>query len=314
MRSLMRSRGAETVLADAPATAPAAKSAASFGTKASKPSGCFNSCDAVGENSRSSLLSTIETQAKPPVFPPPSPLTSHLPRHWPSPAADSNEPLREGSRPGMSRQTKTAPFRLILSGTRNSRQTAPFPPLQWREEEDKANSGSCRGDRERGRQKCFEKTTLNHLPFPTAPSLSRSTPPSPLSSPPSNHSTHSLPPRSNSASPSSPSSRPTSPKALISVTNDDDLAHMMHEYDRLFRTSSKPARLRLFLFPVNPPSPAQSFGSSEDRSDRKRFMEALNSGPVQSPPSPSAVAFAPSGNANFLFGSDKGMQLPFWIG
>ncbi|KAK3018319.1 hypothetical protein RJ639_002974 [Escallonia herrerae] len=159
-----------------------------------------------------------------------------------------------------------------------------------------------------------EETTPNHLPFPTAPSLSRSTPPSPLSSPPSNHSTHSLPPRSNSASPSSPSSRPTSPKALISVTNDDDLAHMMHEYDRLFRTSSKPARLRLFLFPVNPPSPAQSFGSSEDRSDRKRFMEALNFGPVQSPPSPSAVAFAPPGNEDFLFGSDKGMQLPFWIG
>ncbi|KAK3015986.1 hypothetical protein RJ639_005933 [Escallonia herrerae] len=159
-----------------------------------------------------------------------------------------------------------------------------------------------------------EETTPNHLPFPTAPSLSRSTPPSPLSSSPSNHSTHSLPPRSNSASPSSPISRPTSPKALISVTNDDDLAHMMHEYDRLFRTSSKPARLRLFLFPVNPPSPAQSFGSSEDRSDRKRFMEALNSGSVQSPPSPSAVAFAPPGNADFLFGSDKGMQLPFWIG
>ncbi|KAK2992670.1 hypothetical protein RJ640_014920 [Escallonia rubra] len=35
------------------------------------------------------------------------------------------------------------------------------------------------------------------------------------------------------------------------------------------------------------------FGSSEDRSDRKRFMEALNSGPVQSPPQPSAVAVAP---------------------
>ncbi|KAK3020444.1 hypothetical protein RJ639_047568 [Escallonia herrerae] len=86
---------------------------------------------------------------------------------------------------------------------------------------------------------------------------------------------------------------------------------MMHEYDRLFRTSSKPARLRLFLFPVNPPSPAQSFGSSEDRSDRKRFMEALNSSPVQSPPPPSVVAFALPGNADFLFGSDKGMQLPF---
>ncbi|XP_074286007.1 uncharacterized protein LOC141611381 [Silene latifolia] len=36
--------------------------------------------------------------------------------------------------------------------------------------------------------------------------------------------------------------------ALISVTNDDDLDHMMHEYDRLCKASSKPARLRLFLF------------------------------------------------------------------
>ncbi|KAK3015106.1 hypothetical protein RJ639_006786 [Escallonia herrerae] len=97
--------------------------------------------------------------------------------------------------------------------------------------------------------------------------------------------------------------------ALISVTNDDDLEHMMHEYDRLYRASPKPARLRLFLFPVNPPSPAQSFGSSEDRSERKRFMEALNSGPAQSPPPP-MVAVAPPGNADFLFGSDKGMQLP----
>ncbi|KAK2976424.1 hypothetical protein RJ640_007462 [Escallonia rubra] len=52
------------------------------------------------------------------------------------------------------------------------------------------------------------------------------------------------------------------------------------------------------------------FGSSEDRSNRKRFMEALNSGPVQSPPQPSAVAVAPPGNTDFLFGSDKGMQLP----
>lgn len=37
---------------------------------------------------------------------------------------------------------------------------------------------------------------------------------------------------------------------MISVTNDEDLEHMMHEYDRLFKASAKPARLRLFLFPV----------------------------------------------------------------
>ncbi|KAJ1403654.1 PB1 domain [Sesbania bispinosa] len=36
--------------------------------------------------------------------------------------------------------------------------------------------------------------------------------------------------------------------ALISVTNDDDLEHMMHEYDRLYRPSAKPVRMRLFLF------------------------------------------------------------------
>lgn len=39
--------------------------------------------------------------------------------------------------------------------------------------------------------------------------------------------------------------------ALISVTNDEDLEHLMMEYDRLHRTGSKPVpRLRLFLFSV----------------------------------------------------------------
>ncbi|GAA0163532.1 hypothetical protein LIER_39614 [Lithospermum erythrorhizon] len=37
--------------------------------------------------------------------------------------------------------------------------------------------------------------------------------------------------------------------ALISVTNDDDLENMLHEYDRLCKASNRPARLRLFLFP-----------------------------------------------------------------
>ncbi|KAK2983985.1 LOW QUALITY PROTEIN: hypothetical protein RJ640_027310 [Escallonia rubra] len=46
------------------------------------------------------------------------------------------------------------------------------------------------------------------------------------------------------------------------------------------------------------------------RSDRKRFMEALNSGP---PPPLSAVAVALPRNADFLFGSDKGMQLPLQV-
>ncbi|XP_004485634.1 uncharacterized protein [Cicer arietinum] len=45
--------------------------------------------------------------------------------------------------------------------------------------------------------------------------------------------------------------------ALISVTNDDDLDHMMHEYDRLSRASARPARMRLFLF-VNDSTPSSN--------------------------------------------------------
>lgn len=99
--------------------------------------------------------------------------------------------------------------------------------------------------------------------------------------------------------------------ALISVTNDDDLEHMMHEYDRLNKASPSPAKLRLFLFPVSGQSPAltpvHSFGSVEGRSDRERFMDALNSGHVQSstPPAPQ-----PHGNIEPLFGLGKGMPPP----
>ncbi|KAL7235659.1 hypothetical protein ACSBR1_019033 [Camellia fascicularis] len=59
--------------------------------------------------------------------------------------------------------------------------------------------------------------------------------------------------------------------ALISVTNDDDLERMMHEYDRLFRASWKPARFRLFLFPdaESVAAAPRSFGSSEGKSDRE---------------------------------------------
>ncbi|KAJ6896121.1 hypothetical protein NC651_022369 [Populus alba x Populus x berolinensis] len=92
--------------------------------------------------------------------------------------------------------------------------------------------------------------------------------------------------------------------ALISVTNDDDLEHMMHEYDRLYRASAKPARMRLFLFPVNP-SPA-SFGSDGGRSDRERFVEALNSVPSQVVEATKTAA----NNVDFLFGLDKGAPPP----
>ncbi|KAF8013873.1 hypothetical protein BT93_I1666 [Corymbia citriodora subsp. variegata] len=99
--------------------------------------------------------------------------------------------------------------------------------------------------------------------------------------------------------------------ALISVTTDDDLEHMMHEYDRLYRACSRPARMRLFLFPFPVHSPhhspaaaaaAATFGSADSKSDRERFVEALNSGPsVQEPAKP------PPNNVDFLFGLDKGV-------
>ncbi|XP_050378848.1 uncharacterized protein LOC126796126 [Argentina anserina] len=92
--------------------------------------------------------------------------------------------------------------------------------------------------------------------------------------------------------------------ALISVTNDEDLDHMMIECDRLYRASPKPARLRLFLFPANPPAPA-SFGSNESKSERQWFVDALNSVQIQSPEGSSPTAPA-STNPDFLFGFDKG--------
>ncbi|XWS14873.1 hypothetical protein CRYUN_Cryun35bG0046400 [Craigia yunnanensis] len=98
--------------------------------------------------------------------------------------------------------------------------------------------------------------------------------------------------------------------SLISVTNDEDLEHMMLEYDRLYRASAKPARLRLFLFPLNPPLVASGFGASEPKSERQWFVDALNSVQIQnldasSPP----VAEAPAANPDFLFGLDK-VKLP----
>ncbi|CDO97352.1 unnamed protein product [Coffea canephora] len=68
--------------------------------------------------------------------------------------------------------------------------------------------------------------------------------------------------------------------ALISVTNDDDLEHMMHEYDRLYRASPKPARLRLFLFPASPAPPSQSPTVQQHQHQHQH---------LQSPPLPAGV-------------------------
>lgn len=95
--------------------------------------------------------------------------------------------------------------------------------------------------------------------------------------------------------------------ALISVTNDEDLEHMMLEYDRLYRGSAKPARLRLFLFPMNTPV-TSTFGSSDSKPESQWFVDALNSVQLQDVNSPTAVSSvpAPAGTPDFLFGLEKG--------
>ncbi|KAF5740122.1 putative Xin actin-binding repeat-containing protein 1 [Tripterygium wilfordii] len=101
--------------------------------------------------------------------------------------------------------------------------------------------------------------------------------------------------------------------ALISVTNDEDLEHMMMEYDRLHRASAKPARLRLFIFPLNlPPSVAKGGfgGGGEVKPERQWFVDALNSVQVQplegSSPQAVVAGTGPAGTSDFLFGLEKG--------
>lgn len=100
--------------------------------------------------------------------------------------------------------------------------------------------------------------------------------------------------------------------ALISVTNDDDLEHMMLEYERLYRVSPKPARLRIFIFPTlnqSLTSSTRSFGSDEVKSEKERFVEALNSAPIVTAPQHTATAAPqtqpPASNMDYLFGLEK---------
>ncbi|KAJ8447479.1 hypothetical protein Cgig2_019473 [Carnegiea gigantea] len=85
--------------------------------------------------------------------------------------------------------------------------------------------------------------------------------------------------------------------ALISVSNEDDLQHLMHEYDRLYRASPKPVRFRLFLFPGQ----SSRFGSGSSDQDPDRFVEAFNLG---SSPAPASGA-ASANMVDFLFGLDS---------
>lgn len=104
--------------------------------------------------------------------------------------------------------------------------------------------------------------------------------------------------------------------ALISVTNDEDLEHMMLEYDRIHRSAAKPARLRLFIFPLNNSAAAGSFGSNDSKSETQQwFVDALNSVQLNqtlddsSTPSAAAETEAKK-DSDFLFGFDKGHPQP----
>lgn len=94
--------------------------------------------------------------------------------------------------------------------------------------------------------------------------------------------------------------------ALISVTTDEDLEHMMVEYDQnSHSTSAKASRLRLFLFSPKSPAPA-SFASNNLKPEQQWFVDALNSVhlPHVDGSSPS-VPTVSAGNPDFLFGLDS---------
>ncbi|XP_076930190.1 uncharacterized protein LOC143594876 [Bidens hawaiensis] len=86
--------------------------------------------------------------------------------------------------------------------------------------------------------------------------------------------------------------------ALISVTNDEDLEHMMTEYDRIYRTSVKPVRLRLFMFSLSP----STYGG-DNKTEQQWFVDALNAVQISSAQNPSP---AQGNNPDYLFGFDKG--------
>ncbi|CAL0315580.1 unnamed protein product [Lupinus luteus] len=88
--------------------------------------------------------------------------------------------------------------------------------------------------------------------------------------------------------------------ALISVTDNEDLDHMMVEYDRLSRASpTKPARIKLILFPLINNAVSVSVSSPFQNPDFL-FVDALNSVQI-----PHLERSSPSPNPDFLFGFDN---------
>ncbi|AET00125.1 uncharacterized protein [Medicago truncatula] len=87
--------------------------------------------------------------------------------------------------------------------------------------------------------------------------------------------------------------------ALIPVYNEEDLNHMMFEYDRMCHFSRKPAWLRVFLFPVPVNNNKASFDSLASAIKLKQFsVNSLNSvhvppvedlSPLTTPPPPQST-------------------------
>ncbi|KAJ3672139.1 hypothetical protein LUZ60_006860 [Juncus effusus] len=95
--------------------------------------------------------------------------------------------------------------------------------------------------------------------------------------------------------------------ALVSVTNDEDLDHMVLEFDRLHfhRSSSSRGtpRIRVFLFPISRPVETKT-------EQRHWFVDALNSVPPLPPPAPLSTPSNAPTSPDYLFGLESGFVLP----
>lgn len=75
--------------------------------------------------------------------------------------------------------------------------------------------------------------------------------------------------------------------ALVSVKSDEDLKHMMEEYNR-----HETPKLRTFLFPANPVVLENQLGPIEPQTIEQRYIEAIN-GIIRTPATKSVLLRAP---------------------
>ncbi|KAL7258034.1 hypothetical protein ACSBR1_004204 [Camellia fascicularis] len=79
--------------------------------------------------------------------------------------------------------------------------------------------------------------------------------------------------------------------ALVSVKSDEDLRHMLDEYDR--NESARTPRLRAFLFPANPIIMDNQTSPMEPLADEQRYIDAIN-GIIRSAPAAGNISSASS--------------------